>query len=140
MTAPSAPPDQAVRLLLPQLAVECYAGTPLEFTVPVLQGLEGDPVAASAISSARAQVRLRWESPDVLHSWTTDDPDGMEIVGTTAAGVHIIATGAETATWQQQWPRLAAWWDLEVVDVNGAPHRLCRTSPFIVNPEITREL
>ncbi len=134
----TAPADQAVRLLLPELAVECYAGTELSFTVPVLQG-DGSPVDADQLSSARAQIRLRWESPEVLHSWTTDDPTGMEIVGTTAAGVSVLATGNETATWQREWPRLEVVWDLEVVDTDGRPHRLCRASPFTLHPEITRE-
>jgi hypothetical protein len=128
-----------VRLDLPEIPVECYAGTGLDFTVPVLGG-DGFPVNTVNVLSARAQVRLRWEAVDVLHSWTTDVPAGMEIVGTTEAGVRVIATGAETAIWQQQWPRLEAVWDIEVVDADGEPHRLCRASPFVVNPEITREL
>jgi hypothetical protein len=128
-----------VRLVLPEIPVECFAGTGLDFTVPVLQG-DGSPVVRASLLAARAQVRTSWVSSEVLHSWTTDTPAGMELVGTTAAGVHIIATGAETATWQLQWPRLSVVWDLEVVDSDGDPRRLCRISPFVVNPEITRDL
>lgn len=136
MTAPESYP---VRMVLPEIPVECYAGTGLDFTVPILQG-DGSPANVASVLAARAQVRTRWESVEVLHSWTTDVPAGMELVGTTEAGVHVIATGSETATWQLQWPRLDVVWDLEIVDQDGEPHRLCRVSPFIVNPEITREL
>lgn len=134
----TAPADQAVRIQLPELSVECYAGTGLSFRVPILQA-DGSPTNIASVDSARAQVRLRWDSPEVLHTWTTDEPAGMELDGTTAAGVIVRATGAETAIWQQQWSRLSVFWDLEVIDSDGEPHRLCKASPFIVNPEITRE-
>jgi hypothetical protein len=140
MTTPVSYP---VRLALPEIPVECYAGTGLDFTVPVLMG-NGQPANLVNVLAARAQVRLRWESPEVLHSWTTDVPAGMVLVGLgddeVDAGVRVIATGEETATWQAQWARLNAFWDLEILDADGQPHRLCRLSPFIVNPEITREL
>jgi hypothetical protein len=128
-----------VRMTLPEIPVECFAGTPLEFRVPVLGG-DGLAVNRINVLSARAQVRTRWDSPEVLHSWSTDDADGMELDGSTAAGVVLRASGAETAIWQQQWPRLTVEWDLEVVDADGEPHRLCRSSPFVVNPEITQEI
>lgn len=133
MTGPILP----VTLVLPTIPVTCYAGTGLDFTVAVLDGANA-PVNATAIDSARAQVRLRWDSPEVLHTWTTDDPTAMEIVGTTAAGVHIIATGQETAVWQQQWARLDVFWDVEIIDIDGEPHRLCAMSTFTVRPEITQ--
>jgi hypothetical protein len=128
-----------VRMVLPEIPVECFAGTELRFTVPVLNG-DGSPANRLNLLGARAQVRTGWRSAEVLHSWTTDTPAGMALVGTTAAGVEIIATGAETATWQLQWPRLDVVWDLEVVDTDGEPHRICRVSPFVLDPEITRDL
>lgn len=131
--------DYDVAMLLPQISVECYAGTGLDFTVPVLNG-DGTPVNIVNVASARAQIRDRWESPNLLHSWTTDDPAGMVLTGVANSGVRIKATAAVTALWQAQWPVLAAVWDLEVVDSDGAPHKLCRLSPFIVYPEVTRDL
>lgn len=128
-----------VQMVLPEIPVECFAGTDLDFTVPVLGG-DGSDTNIASLLSARAQIRTSWHSAELLHSWTTDTPAGMELVGTTAAGVRIIATGAETAIWQQQWPRLDVQWDLEVVDADGNPRRLCRVSSFIVNPEITQDL
>jgi hypothetical protein len=132
-------PDYVVAQALPEIRVECYAGTGLEFSVPVL-GAAGAPVNMVNLLGARAQVRTRWESVEVLHSWTTDTPAGMTLGGGANAAVTIMATGQETATWQAQWAVLDAVWDLEVVDSDGEPHRLCRLSPFIVYPEVTREL
>ena len=88
-----------VRQFLPEIPVACYAGTELRFTVPVLNA-SGTPANVINLLAARAQVRTRWESVELLHSWTTDTPSGMTIGGGAAAGVTIIATGQETATWQ----------------------------------------
>lgn len=131
--------DYDVAMLLPEIKVECYAGTGLDFTVPVLNG-NGSPVNIVNVASARAQIRSKWQSPDVLHSWTTDVPAGMVLTGVANSGVRIIASGAETAIWQAQWPLLEAVWDLEILDSDGAPHKLCRLSPFTVYPEVTRDL
>lgn len=133
------PTDYTVAQLLPGITVECYAGTPLEFSVPILGG-DGSPTNVASVDSARAQIRLRALDVDVLHSWTTDVPAGMVITGGANGVVTIMATGQETATWQQQWAKLTAVWDLEVVDTDGEPRRLCRASPFIVYPEVTRDL
>jgi hypothetical protein len=131
--------DYILAASLPEIRVECYAGTGLEFSVPVL-GAGGGPTNVASIDSARAQIRTRWESEEILHSWTTDDPAGMTLGGGANGAVTLKATGAETSLWQAQWPLLAVVWDLEIVDTDGEPRRLCRLSPFIVYPEVTREL
>lgn len=131
--------DYTVAMALPEIAVSCYAGTGLDFTVPVLNG-DGTPVNVVGVISARAQVRTKWQSSEILHSWTTEDPTGMVITGVANSGVRIIASGAVTALWQAQWPLLEVVWDLEILDADGAPHKLCRLSPFTVYPEVTRDL
>lgn len=132
-------PEFVLAQHLPAIQVECYAGAPLAFTVPIL-GAGGTPTNAASILAARAQVRSRVEDAEILHSWTTDTPAGMTVGGGADGAVTLTASGLETAIWGVQWSRLTAVWDLEVVDTDGVPHRLCRVSPFIVYPEVTREL
>ncbi len=124
---------------LPTINVRCYAGQPLEITVPVL-GASGTGVDVAGLEHVRAHIRTRYADELQLHEW--DDTLGnAELTGTpggTDAAVVLTASSAETALWQAQWPRPEALWDVEVEDSTGEVHRLCAASRFVLLPEITR--
>lgn len=139
MTAPAGAVYPIVQTL-PSIPVTCYAGQRLEFAVPILTALGSGADVAQFVGAA-AQVRTTWESDYVWHRWSTDE-DGMALEGTpggTDGAVRLVATGSETALWQQQWPKLTMQWDVEIIDTTGEPHRLCAASPFILLAEITHD-
>jgi hypothetical protein len=122
---------------LPVIEVVCYAGQPLTMTVPIL-GASGSPISDAGLVEARAQVRTRWESDEVLYRWEAGEGN-ITITGGAAAVVTLTATSTETALWQEQWPKLAVVWDLEVIDTLAETRRLCALSPFTLLPNVTQE-
>jgi len=124
---------------LPTINVRCYAGQPLEITVPVL-GASGTGVDVAGLEHVRAHIRTRYADELQLHQW--DDTLGNAVLegtpGENDATVVLSASSAETALWQATWPRLDALWDVEVEDSVGEVHRLCAASRFTLLPEITR--
>lgn len=142
MTLPTSDPPGPVYPLvqvLPTIPVQCYAGQPLTITVPVL-GASGTGTDVAGLDAARAHVRTRTSDELLLHAWDTA-LGNAELTGTpggTDAAVVLTTSGAETALWQAQWPRLDVLWDVEVEDTTGEPHRLCAASRFVLLAEITR--
>lgn len=135
MTAPS----YSLADPLPTISVTAQAGRPLTITVPVLlaSGVGADVVG---LEHARAQVRLRWDSDEVLADFS-DVLGNAALLGTPGgvdARVVLDATGADTSLWGVSWPRLEAVWDVEVEDTVGEVHPLCAVSPFVLLPEVTR--
>lgn len=122
---------------LPRIDVLVQAGDPLTISVPVLSG--GTPVAATDLTHARAQIRPAPTSDLMLHVFSTEeDPPNIAITGTTAGVLVITATSAETSDWQLTWPRLSAWWDIEVTDASAIPHQITVPGLITLNPEVTR--
>jgi hypothetical protein len=124
---------------LPRFDVTCYAGRPLRITVPVLDG-NGDPLAAAAIATARAQVRLLVDSEQMLHTFgADDDPPDLAITG---AGLVLTATSEVTTNWALLWPgrapRTTAWWDVEVTDTDGESWQITEAGLFTVVHQVTR--
>lgn len=124
---------------LPRFDVRCYAGRPLTITIPVLDG-NGDPLAASSIESARAQVRPTIDSDQVLHSFgVDDDPPDLAV---TDGLLTLTATSATTSLWAQLWPGRApattAWWDVELTDTDGEPWQISEAGLFVVVHQVTR--
>jgi hypothetical protein len=118
------------------------AGNPMTLTVPVLDGA-GSAVAAASLSSARAHVRPRTDSDQILHVFSTDnDPADAEITGTTAASVVLTATSEVTSLWQVTWtgvaPQTVVWWDLEVTDTDDIPHQITIPGTITLIHQVTR--
>lgn len=124
---------------LPDIPVTVYAGQPVTITLPVL-GAGGTGVDVAGLAAGRAHIRQRWDAELLLHAFDTAT-SGAALTGTpggTNAALVLTASSAETALWQQAWPRLVVEWDAEVQDTMGVVHRLCAASPWTVLPEITR--
>jgi hypothetical protein len=107
-------------------------GQPLQVSLPITDSA-GAPIAAGALTAARAQVRVEWGSNRVLHEWSTTAGNAAISTGT----VTLTATTAETVNWQIQWPPTVVW-DLQVVDTSGVVHRLTSAGPIRLYPAITR--
>ncbi len=118
------------------------AGSPFTLTVPVLDGA-GDAVAAADIASARAHVRAKVDSDQVLHIFSTEnDPADAEITGTSEAAVVLTATAEVTSLWQDTWtgsaPSTTVWWDLEVTDGDGETHQITTPGTIVLVHQVTR--
>lgn len=120
---------------LPRFDVLAQAGRELELTLTVLDG-DGDPVAEGAITAARAQVRATPQSAQLLHVFASDDdPVSITIDGAT---LTITATPDETSLWQENWPTLTAWWDVEITDADDVAHQVTAPGVITLSPEVTR--
>lgn len=118
------------------------AGEPMTLTVPVLNGA-GAAVAAANLASARAHVRPKVDSDQVLHVFATDNaPADAEITGTTAASIVLTATSEVTSLWQVTWtgvaPQTVVWWDLEVTDTDDIPHQITVPGTITLIHQVTR--
>lgn len=91
---------------------------------------EGVPVDLTG-ATARMQVRAKVTSPDVLHSFTTEN--GGIVLGGASGDITIKATATQTATWNFT----RGVYDLEVVAADGTVTRLLKGN-FVVDPEVTR--
>lgn len=118
---------------LPQVTLEILAGEDLDKTIAVLDGA-GAPVPAASIVSARAQVRVRAGSTEVLHEWSTTAGNAQ----ITSGGIRLTATAAETLAWQTDWPTSIPRWDIVVVDTAGVQSRLCEPSHLLLRAVLTR--
>lgn len=119
---------------LHRIDVACFAGRPLEVTVSLEDG-DGEPLAAAAVTSARAQVRTTPDSSSVLHTFSTDDVDTAEVAD---GSFTLRATGEETSSWGADWPGAGGWWDLEVTDADGETWQMLRPGRFTVARQVTR--
>jgi hypothetical protein len=123
---------------LPSRLLEAVAGEPLAVRVPVLDAT-GAEVPLTSEWSARAQVRGHWSADRVLHAWATGDGSGAMSLDLVNNGVVLTATAEQTATWQA-WPSPTVW-DLFVVDPDGVPRKLIKSSsPVHIEPAVTRIL
>jgi hypothetical protein len=118
--------------LPPSYPITVVCGQPLQVSLPITDSA-GAPIAAGALTAARAQVRVEWGSNRVLHEWSTTAGNAAISTGT----VTLTATTAETVNWQIQWPPTVVW-DLQVVDTSGVVHRLTSAGPIRLYPAITR--
>lgn len=133
---------QTVSALPPRIDVTALAGEPFELTVPVLDGA-GAAVAASALASARAQIRPDVASARVLHTFSTATPGTAQITGTTSASVVLTADSDRTSLWQLTWPpalgpETVAWWDLEVTTTGGITYQITVPGMFTLVWQVTR--
>lgn len=120
---------------LPRIDVLAQAGRELTITITVLDA-DDDPVVEGAITAARAMVRPEVGSDQVLHVFADDDvPASIVIDGAT---LTITATSAETSLWQENWPKLTAWWDVEVSDAEDVAHQITQPGLITLTPEVTR--
>lgn len=120
---------------LPRYDVLAQAGRELELVLTVLDG-DGVELVDGAIASARAQIRPTAQHEQLLHLFDSeDDPASITIDGAT---LTITATSAETSLWQEMWPTLIAWWDVEITDADGDPHQISAPGKITLNPEVTR--
>lgn len=118
------------------------AGNAFELTVPVLDGA-GAPVAAASLDSARAHVRPKLDSSQILHIFSTDDdPPDAEITGTTSASIVLTASAEVTSLWQVNWGGSSGlavvWWDLEVTDADGETHQITSPGTITLVHQVTR--
>lgn len=126
---------------LPRYDLEINAGRAVQIDIPVLDG--GAPVPAAGLTGARAQVRSSIDDELVLWTWGTDeDPANAEITGTTAGAVRLFATSEETTSWQLLWPgsfgQVVVWFDVEIVDTDGARHQITAPSTLTLIHQVTR--
>lgn len=124
---------------LPRIDVRCYAGRPLEITVPVLGG-DGLALDSDGMPSARAHVRTTVGDPTVLHSFGSDeDPADITIAD---GELTITATSDITTDWALLWPGTApettAWWDVEITDMDGETWQITAPGLFVVVHQVTR--
>lgn len=124
---------------LPVVNVTCYAGRPLEITIPVLDG-NGAALDSDGMLSARAHVRATIDDATVLHSFGSDEsPADITI----ADGLlTITADSTTTSDWALLWPGAApqtvAYWDVEITDMDGETWQITAPGTFTVIHQVTR--
>lgn len=115
-------------------------GDPVDVLVPILDDNQ-DPVeitsGQAASWAAKASVRRNEASTVVLHEWSTvAAPTKCVIVPGTPANVHLLATSAETAAWQDVWPEWVAHWDLQVTPPGIDPQTIA-AGQICLRPQYT---
>jgi hypothetical protein len=118
------------------------AGSPFSVALAVLQA-DGEAMAASSITSARAHVRASVGGQDILHIFSTeDDPADASIGGGATGAVTLTATSETTSLWQAQWPGQApetvVWWDLEITDGDDETHQITAPGTLTLVWQVTR--
>lgn len=79
--------------------------------------------------TVRAQARKRVSSPDVLHSWSSED--GSATIDDD--GITLWFPGDVTSTWAFK----TAVYGVEYVDADGRPHRVDQGT-LTIDPEVAR--
>lgn len=77
--------------------------------------------------SARAQVRERTDSPDVLHEWSTST--ATAVLGDSTLSLKV--TDSDTWTWRR------GVYDIRVTDPAGTTEVIDR-GPVVITPAVTR--
>lgn len=124
---------------LPVINVTCYAGRPLEITIPVLDGA-GAALDSDGMPSARAHVRTAIDDATVLHSFGSDEsPADIAIAD---GELTITADSTTTSDWALLWPGVApqtvAYWDVEITDMDGETWQITAPGTFTVIHQVTR--
>ncbi len=122
---------------LPRLDVRVRSGRPMELRIGLADG-NGDPLAAGAVTSARAEVRSTIDDPTVWHTFSTAD----NTIGVVDGFATLLATSDETTEWANLWPGSAPetimWWDLEITDEDGETWQMTDPGQLIVVHQVTR--
>jgi hypothetical protein len=120
---------------LPRFDVLAQAGRELTMTLTVKQA-DGTNAPDGSILHARAQIRPDPQSAQLLHIFADDDDPASIVIS--GAQLIITATSAETSLWQENWPTLTAWWDVEITDADGVPTQITAPGQITLTPEVTR--
>jgi hypothetical protein len=117
---------------------EFIPGDPVDVLVPIHDDNDVPvPIGDGAVGawSARATVRRSWVATGVLHQWSTTAGNAVIVPGSRGA-VRLVASGEETAAWQQAWPELDAHFDLEVTPP-GAGSQTIAAGRIRLRPQYT---